>query len=241
MEVLKIAGVKIEKLYKSYSLDGKKIPVLRGLNLDFKEEGITVIVGKSGCGKTTLLRLLGGLETPDEGEIKLGIDGKLGMVFQEPRLMPWLTAWNNIIFGLHKGTYSEEFVQSLINMVGIHGFEMAYPDQLSGGMMQRVAIARVLAYNPSIILMDEPFASLDYFTRESMQNELINVYEQSKKAIIFVTHSIDEALTIGQNIVVLHDGRIVKSYDLSEFSYPRDVLGEMFVKIKKDILANINQ
>lgn len=178
---------------------------------------------------------------PDEGRIKLEVEGKLGMVFQEPRLMPWLTVWNNITFGLVKGTYSKEFIQNLIDMVGIHGFEKAYPDQLSGGMMQRVAIARVLAYNPSIILMDEPFASLDYFTRESMQNELINVYEQSKKAIIFVTHSIDEALIIGQNIVILHGGRVLKSYDLSDFSYPRDILNDSFLKIKKDILFNINQ
>lgn len=241
MEVLKIVGVKINNLYKSYSIDRKKVIVFKNLNLDLKEEGITVILGKSGCGKTTLLRLIAGLEKLDSGEIKLDVQGKLGMVFQEPRLMPWLTVWNNIIFGLHKGKYSENFIQGLIDMVGINGFETAFPDQLSGGMMQRVAIARVLAYNPSIILMDEPFASLDYFTRESMQKELINVYEQSKKAIVLVTHNIDESLIIGQNIIVLKEGNIKKKYDLSNFTYPRDILKDDLLKIKKEILASINQ
>ncbi|MBP1926071.1 sulfonate transport system ATP-binding protein [Sedimentibacter acidaminivorans] len=239
MEVLKIAGVKIENLYKNFSVDGKEIPVLKNLYLNIEEEGITVIVGKSGCGKTTLLRLLAGLEIADRGQITLDVKGKLGMVFQEPRLMPWLTVWNNITFGLNKGTYTKEFIENLISLVGIKGFEMAYPDQLSGGMMQRVAIARVLAYKPSIILMDEPFASLDYFTRETMQKELINIYKQSKKAIVLVTHSIDEALIVGQNVVVLKDGQVSNSYNLSKYTYPRDILNDNFVKIKKEILENI--
>jgi sulfonate transport system ATP-binding protein len=239
MEVLKIAGVKIENLYKNFSVDGKEIPVLKNLYLNIEEEGITVIVGKSGCGKTTLLRLLAGLEIADRGQITLDVKGKLGMVFQEPRLMPWLTVWNNITFGLNKGTYTKEFIENLISLVGIKGFEMAYPDQLSGGMMQRVAIARVLAYEPSIILMDEPFASLDYFTRETMQKELINIYKQSKKAIVLVTHSIDEALIVGQNVVVLKDGQVSNSYNLSKYTYPRDILNDNFVKIKKEILENI--
>jgi sulfonate transport system ATP-binding protein len=241
MAVKAMALVKVEDLYKSYLVDKKKISVLKGLTLDFLNEGITVIVGKSGCGKTTLLRLLSGLETPDSGRIEFDFKDKLGMVFQEPRLMPWLDVRENIVFGLKKGEYDGEFVQSLINMVGIHGFEHAYPDQLSGGMMQRVAIARVLAYDPSAILMDEPFASLDYFTREAMQKELINIYQSYKKTIIFVTHSIDEALILGQNIVILKDGIIVKSYDLSGFSYPRDIFGDELVKMKRDILENINR
>lgn len=239
MEVLKIAGVKIENMYKNFSVDGKKFSVLKNLYLNIEEEGITVVVGKSGCGKTTLLRLLAGLEIADRGQITLDVKGKLGMVFQEPRLMPWLTVWNNITFGLNKGTYTKEFIENLISLVGINGFEKAYPDQLSGGMMQRVAIARVLAYKPSIILMDEPFASLDYFTRETMQKELINIYKQSKKAIVLVTHSIDEALIVGQNVVVLKEGQVSNSYNLSKFTYPRDILDVNFVKIKKEILTNI--
>jgi sulfonate transport system ATP-binding protein len=239
MEVFAIAGVKIQNLYKNFFVDGREISVLKNLCLDIKDGGITVIVGKSGCGKTTLLRLLAELELPNKGKITLNTEKKLGMVFQEPRLMPWLTVWRNITFGLNKGTYTDEFIDQLVDLVGIKGFEKAYPDQLSGGMMQRVAIARVLAYKPSVILMDEPFASLDYFTRETMQKELINIFLKSKKTIILVTHSIDEALIIGQNVVVIKEGNIAKSYDLSMYTYPRDILNDNFVKIKKEILVNI--
>jgi sulfonate transport system ATP-binding protein len=235
-----MTDIKIENLFKNYLLNQKNISVLKGLNLDIKKEQITVIVGKSGCGKTTLLRLLAGLESADSGFIQINEKDSLGMVFQEPRLMPWLTVWDNITFGLKKGTYKNEYIQNLIDAVGIGGFEKAYPDQISGGMMQRTAIARVLAYDPSIILMDEPFASLDYFTRQSMQKELIAIYKKYKKTIVFVTHNIDEALLIGQNIVILKDGINEKTYDLCSFSYPRDILQTEFTVIKKDILKNFN-
>jgi sulfonate transport system ATP-binding protein len=235
-----MSDIRIEHLFKNYFLKQNNVPVLKGLNLEIKKGQITAIIGKSGCGKTTLLRLLAGLETPSNGSIQINDKSNLGMVFQEPRLMPWLTVWENIIFGLKKKTYTYESIQNLIDTVGIHGFEKAYPNQISGGMKQRVAIARVLSYDPSIILMDEPFASLDYFTRQSMQNELIAIYEKYKKTIIFVTHNIDEALLIGQNIVILKDGINEKSYDLSHFSYPRDILNNKFAAIKKDILNNFN-
>lgn len=124
-------------------------------------------------------------------------------------------------------------------MIGLNGFDKAYPHQLSLGMMQRVAIARALANDGNIILMDEPFASLDYFTRETLQNETINIYTNSKKSIIFVTHSIDEALILGKKIIIFEGGKIKKEYDLNNEDYNRNILSKFFIELKKDILNSI--
>lgn len=235
-----MAGIKVKGLTKSYVLPDRTHIVLQGINLTMEDEGITVVVGKSGCGKTTLLRLLAGLELPDGGEILMP-PGRPGMVFQEPRLMPWLTVRDNITFGLEKKEISPERTKELTELVGLSGFEQAYPSQLSGGMQQRAAIARVLACDPPVILMDEPFAALDFFTRQAMQQELLRIVEQSGKQVMFVTHSIDEALTLGKQIVVLEEGRISKSYDLSQIPQPRDLLQEQLTHMKKDILSHIRQ
>lgn len=234
-----MAGIELIDVYKSYHVSGRLLPVLRGVTLSLPAEGITVVAGRSGCGKTTLLRTLGGLEPLDKGEIRFPADGKIGMVFQEPRLMPWLTVWKNITFGQH--CPNEEHIHALIRTVGLTGFEFAYPDQLSGGMQQRVALARVLAYNADYILMDEPFASLDYFTRETMQQELVRINAAEQKGIVFVTHSIDEALLIGSQIVVLDNGVIKSIYDLNEFTYERDLLTPAFISLKRRILEDLNE
>ena len=211
---------------------------MRDINLNIPIERITVVVGASGCGKTTLLRILGGLESADEGVVYIPDGVKMGMVFQEPRLMPWLTAWGNIVLGQRK--LPPDKVQALIEMTGLAGFEKAYPRQLSGGMQHRVSLARALAYDPDMILMDEPFASLDYFTRETMQKELIRIHAVSGKGIAFVTHSIDEALLLGRQIVALGDKTVKKQYDLTAFEYPRNVLSAPLVQIKRDILDSIH-
>lgn len=234
-----MAGIELIDVYKSYHVSGRPLPVLRGVTLSLPAEGITVVAGRSGCGKTTLLRTLGGLEHLDKGEIRFPVNCKIGMVFQEPRLMPWLTVWKNITFGQHGP--NEEHIHALIRTVGLTGFEFAYPDQLSGGMQQRVALARVLAYNADYILMDEPFASLDYFTRETMQQELIRINAAEQKGIVFVTHSIDEALLVGSQIVVLDDGVIKSIYDLNEFTYERDLLTPTFISLKRRILEDLNE
>ena len=220
-------------------VDGKKHDVLKGIQADFPHNSINVILGKSGCGKTTLLRILANLEKADQGQVSIGSNEKIGFVFQEPRLMPWLTVFGNITFGLEKQKVRPEEIKELIDLTGLTKFEKAYPHQLSGGMQQRVALARALAYDPSIILMDEPFAALDYFTREAMQKELIRIYQLKKKTIIFVTHSIEEAIAIGQNITILNEGRVHAQFDLEQYEYPRDVLSPSLIEMKRNIIAKL--
>lgn len=239
MGVLTIAGAKVEKLYKSFQVAGKELPVLQNLTAEFPEQSITVILGRSGCGKTTLLRILAGFEPHNSGEVFTPAKEKIGMVFQEPRLMPWLTVWKNITFGVPKERLAPAAVDHLLKMTGLTGFEKAYPSQLSGGMQQRAALARALAYDPELILMDEPFAALDHFTREAMQNELIQIFSQQKKSIIFVTHSVDEALLIGQKILVLNPGGAAQEFLLSQYTYPRDLLSDEMIERKKEILGAI--
>ena len=215
--------MKMKGLYKSYEVSGRKLPVLQNLTMEAEDQGITVVLGRSGCGKTTLLRLIAGLEPVDSGEME-GIDrGKIGIIFQEPRLMPWLTVEANILFGVGRADAMakkrREKLPKLLELTGLTGFEKAYPSQLSGGMQQRTALARALMYEPDFLLMDEPFAALDYFIRKQMQQELLAICEKEKKGVLFVTHSIDEALTIGTKIVILEDGACRWEYDLHLFSF----------------------
>ncbi len=220
-------------------VNGKKHNVLQNVNAFFPQNSISVILGKSGCGKTTFLRILANLEQCDQGEVSIGSDEKISFVFQEPRLMPWLSVSKNITFGLDKKMMNLGETEELMNLIGLKKFEKAYPHQLSGGMQQRVALARALAYDPSIILMDEPFAALDYFTREAMQNELIRINRLKKKTIIFVTHSIEEAMAIGQNIFVFNEGGVHAQFNLESYGYPRDILSPSLIAIKKDILTKL--
>ncbi|KOV78002.1 ABC transporter ATP-binding protein [Nocardia sp. NRRL S-836] len=183
------------------------------IDLDVARGEFVVLVGPSGCGKSTLLDLLGGLTEPSEGEILLdgrritgpGLDR--GIVFQQYALLPWRTAQGNVEFGLEatgvprrqRAARAREF----LDLVGLDGFEDRHPHQLSGGMRQRVAIARSLAYDPQVLLMDEPFAALDAQTRESLQDELLRIWQRTGKTVVFITHSIDEAVHLGQRVVVL--------------------------------------
>ena len=166
----KIAEIRLKQLEKSFEVSKNSHPVLRRFSTDLDTEKITVILGRSGCGKTTLLRVLAGLETLDGGQILFEQPEKLGVVFQEPRLMPWLTLEQNILFGADKKKHSKsklkEKAETLLRLTGLEKFGKAYPDQLSGGMMQRAALARALACDASYLLMDEPFAALDHFTSE---------------------------------------------------------------------------
>lgn len=207
--------------------------VFNNLNLDIESDKITVILGKSGCGKTTLLRLISNLEKYDSGSINTN-NLKFSYVFQEPRLFPWLTVFENIqaITNLP----SDE-IYRMIRMVDLEKFSNSYPDELSGGMKSRVSLARAFAYKPDFLLMDEPFSSLDDFTRVKMQEELLKLYNKENVGILFVTHNIDEALTIADKIIVLKEGKIYSSYNIN--SKKRDLLDFEFTTLKRKIRDDI--
>jgi NitT/TauT family transport system ATP-binding protein len=203
--------ISIEHVTKRFASAG--VTVFEGLDLAVRDGEALCILGPSGCGKTTLLRCMHGLAEIDEGRIV--IDGvevrapsrKVAMVFQHFGLMPWKRVRENVAYGLELAGLPrptvDERVERYIDMVGLRGFERAYPYALSGGMQQRVGLARALAVEPDILLMDEPFGSLDALTREVLQNELLRIYQERPRTMVFITHSIEEAIAIGDRVVVL--------------------------------------
>ncbi|WP_066498552.1 ABC transporter ATP-binding protein [Abyssisolibacter fermentans] len=235
-----MANVTLDKITKKYLVNNQVISVLNGISYTFEDKTITVILGKSGCGKTTLLRLIANLEMPTEGNIHIqGTNSKIGTVFQESRLMPWLNVEDNIMFSLdHKDT---SLIQKYLDIMGLNNFRKAYPNQISGGMAQRTSIARTLAYNPEVMLMDEPFAALDYFTRKKLQHELLSIYEIYKRTIVFITHNVEEALLLGHKILILNKGKISKEYDLTQYTYPRDMVSKSLLNLKEDIINTISK
>jgi len=189
------------------------------------------------AGKTTLLRLISDLDKDYQGKIIKDDKLKIGIIFQEPRLMPWLNVYDNIKFGLTTNEIFPQKILELIKLVGLENFSKAYPHQLSGGMSQRVTLARTLIYDPDLIPMDEPFAALDYFTRTAMQDEIIKIKNMTQKSLIFVTHNIDEALNIGEDIIIWENGIVKNKYFLDN-NYPRDLFSANLIKLKKEILNN---
>ncbi|MCP2621606.1 ABC transporter ATP-binding protein [Mycolicibacterium smegmatis] len=220
--------LRLRNVTKQFDIRGEKakFTAVQDISIDVAAGEFLVLVGPSGCGKSTLLDLLGGLSSPTSGEILLdgapvtgpGLDR--GIVFQQYALLPWRTARKNIEFGLEaKGLPAAERRQRAehyLELVGLHAFADRYPHELSGGMKQRVAIARSLAFDPEVLLMDEPFAALDAQTRESLQDELLRIWRATGKTILFITHGIDEALYLGQRVAVLtsRPGRIKKIVDV---------------------------
>ena len=214
----------IHALSHSYPMPGGgRRQVLRNVDFTLREGGFHVILGRSGCGKSTLLRLMAGLETPETGRIDL--DGaSVGVVFQEPRLMPWMTVAQNVGFLIRNRLPRDEVARrtaDALTTVGLGDVADAWPGQLSGGMAQRAAIARALVTEPRLLLMDEPFGALDAFTRKQMQEELVQLWQRFGPTVVFVTHDIEEALRLGQSIMVIEDGRFALTLDLGA-SYPRD-------------------
>jgi NitT/TauT family transport system ATP-binding protein len=224
---------------------------LDNVSLNVEHNTFSVIVGPSGCGKSTLLRLVAGLETPTSG--RLDLDGKpilgpsadRGMVFQSYTLFPWLTVRENVMFGpklkgLPKSEY-EDIADRFIAAVHLKGFEKSYPKELSGGMRQRVALARALANDPRILLMDEPFGALDSQTRQLMQELLLEIWQEQRKTVLFITHDIDEAVFLGDEVHVMsaRPGRFKKTLSI-DIGRPRgiDVLtSPAFMEYKREILS----
>lgn len=234
-----MSGIKITNVSKFYEVEKEQVKVLNGIDLDILSNQVTIILGRSGCGKTTLLRLVAGLEQVNQGTIEYTDVTRKAYVFQEDRLMPWLSVRQNVTFGLKKGEIDNAKIDGIIQMVGLGQFESAYPSQLSGGMKQRASIARAFAYQPDFIMMDEPFSALDFFTREQMQKELLRIHQKNMCSILFVTHSIDEALMLGNKIVILEKGLVKSQYEIAEENHARDLLDERFVLLKKQIIHDL--
>ena len=232
--------LQLENVTKRFPIRGQKssFTAIEDISIDLPAGEFLVLVGPSGCGKSTLLDLLGGLSTPSSGRILL--DGKpitgpgldRGIVFQQYALLPWRTARKNIEFGLEaKGlpaAVRRERAEQYLELVGLQSFADRYPHELSGGMKQRVAIARSLAFDPEVLLMDEPFAALDAQTRESLQDELLRIWKATGKTILFITHGIDEVIYLGQRVAVLtsRPGRIKQIVDVEIDRTAEDVRSE---------------
>ncbi|MFC1583491.1 ABC transporter ATP-binding protein [Candidatus Neomarinimicrobiota bacterium] len=212
--------------------DNETLSVLDQINLEISEGSLLVILGPSGCGKSTLLRIIAGLLKPSSGKVCLNGEmileptNEIGMVFQNFTLFPWLTVYENISFGLHINNIKLEkhnhTIDKYISLLGLNGFEKSYPKQLSEGMKQRVAIARSLAVQPKILLMDEPFSSLDVKTKWEMQSLVLQVRDATGMTIVFVTHNVEEGLFLGDEIVILsaRPAKIIQDFKVS-FEYPR--------------------
>lgn len=234
----------VEKLNKAYGTGSGDIVALKEIDLAIRAGEFISIVGSSGCGKSTLLRIIAGLENGYSGSVKVGgsqIAGPgldRGMVFQEHRLIPWLSVEKNVAFGLNglENGKRETLVREHLELVRLSGFAKAYPHQLSGGMAQRVAIARALVNNPQLLLLDEPFGALDALTKVQMQQEILRIWEVERTTMILVTHDIDEAIYLGDRVVVMSSrpGTIRKVVPI-ELPRPRDRSSYEFVQIRKEI------
>ena len=242
------AHLEIEDLTITYDKPGQSgaFVAVSAFNLAVRRGTFVTIVGPSGCGKSSVLLAIAGLTMPSRGRVLVDgrpVDGPgrdRAMVFQEYALFPWYNVYDNICYGLRRKRLSESeqrrIADHYIGLVGLRGFEKRYPRELSGGMRQRVSIARALAVNPSVLLMDEPFAALDVQTREYMQDELLKIWQREPKTVIFITHSIDEAIKLSDRIAIMapRPGRIaeIKSVDLPR---PRDATDPTMVHLAAEV------
>lgn len=240
--------IRIKDLRKEFVTPSKTFTALDGMNLDIDSGTFFVIVGPSGCGKTTLLRILAGLSKPTSGTIECRQSGRglprMSMVFQGDSIFPWMTVWDNAAYALTlrnvPAAEIKDIVGHYLDRTGLTKFSRVYPHQLSGGMRQRVSIARAFANDPEILLMDEPFSALDEQNKTMLQEELLRIWEETRKTVLFITHSVDEAVTLGDKIMVMtaHPGRLKALIDVP-FARPRSVIdlraqsayGELVFKI----------
>lgn len=225
--------LKIENLTKKFN----DFSVIENLNLEIKKDEIVAIIGPSGCGKSTLLNIISGIVRKYEGNLHTS-KSTIGYVFQEDRLLPWMNVLENV--KVVNDNSKDEDVLKIIEDVGLKNFEKSYPDTLSGGMRQRCAIARGFNYDCDLLLMDEPFKSLDYNLRIEMLNTLINLWKRSKKSILFITHEIDEAITVANRIIVLakRPTKVAKEIIIDKESVgKRDINSEELIQVRREIIG----
>jgi sulfonate transport system ATP-binding protein len=240
---------RVGKRYASTQAGGGELQVLEGIDLHVPAGRFVSIVGASGCGKSTLLRLILGLDAQYEGQILLdgqpisGTGRERGIVFQDHRLFPWLTVEQNIAVGLRNAPCSarqkRELVAEHVALVGLGGFEKSWPHQISGGMAQRVAIARGLVNRPRVLLLDEPFGALDALTRSRLQNELQRIWQKERITMLLVTHDVEEAVFLGDRVVVMQPspGRIRRTVDI-DLPHPRNRSDPAFIRLRDDVLSD---
>jgi NitT/TauT family transport system ATP-binding protein len=243
------AGVRLANLSHQFRLHNAALPVLEAIDLAVAPGEFVALLGPSGCGKSTLLRLIAGLERPYAGRVLMGErsvqkpDPSRILVFQDPTLYPWRTVRQNVALGLEtRGLVRTQGgrIEATLRLVGLDGFDNAFPHQLSGGMAQRAALARALVNEPSVLLMDEPLANLDSMTRMSMQSELMALWQRERFTAFLVTHDVEEALYLAERIVVLshRPSRIVAELAV-DLPYPRHRGSERFVELRHRVLEQL--
>lgn len=238
--------LEVENVSCTYRESDKETEALKEVSLKVKEGEFISVIGASGCGKTTLLRLIAGLNKPGGGRILVGgkeisgHDDQIGYVFQQGSLFDWMTVEQNIAYGLKAGRVFKENksrIPEFIEITGLHGFEKAYPHQISGGMAQRVAIARTLINNPKILLLDEPMGALDSFTRADLQDKILELKQLNRTTMILVTHDVDEAIYLSDRIVIMtpRPGRISEIMEI-DMSHPRNRGSGEFLECRRRLL-----
>jgi ABC-type nitrate/sulfonate/bicarbonate transport system ATPase subunit len=231
-----------------FTRDGTSVPVLENVKLEVHEGEFVCLLGPSGCGKSTLLNVIAGFLSPTHGQVLIdgeavrGPDPRRIFVFQERGVFPWLTVEGNIGFGLFKLSKKEraERIAHYVTLVGLQGFEKAYPQELSGGMKQRLEVARALAVNPDMLFLDEPFGALDSITRLIMRRELLRIWEAERKTIIFVTHDIEEAVQLSDRVVVMsaRPAKIQRVVEI-DIAHPRDISSSRYLALRDGIFEQI--
>jgi len=237
-----------QRVSMQFSRDGKTTNVLRDVNLEVAPGEFLCLLGPSGCGKSTLLSIIAGFLSPSAGAVKIdgeavtGPDPRRIFVFQERGVFPWLTVAGNIAFGLSKlsRTDREQRIAHYVKLVGLEGFEKAYPAELSGGMKQRVEVARALAVNPDMLFLDEPFGALDSITRLTMRRELLRIWEAERSTVIFVTHDIDEAVQLADRVAVMSDRpATIQQVVNIDIPHPRDISSARYLELRDGIFRQL--
>jgi len=250
MDKKKQVILSLRNISQSFVVKNEVKAAVENVSLDVYDNEFLVVLGPGHCGKTVLMNVIAGIEEPVEGKIYLrdeeihGSNRKIGMVFQSLNLMPWRTVMQNVEFGLELSGMAKdkrrEISQKYIDLVRLSGFEQSYPHELSGGMKQRVGIARAYTNNPEILIMDEPFGALDAQTRYAMEEEVLRIWREEKRTVIFVTNNIEEAVFLADRVVLLSNcpAKVKHVYDLSSLERPRDMMDSEFLRFRTEISNN---